>query len=108
MPDGTIQDSRNPNSPQWGYLALEEDDKPQFLNHADDVDYGNARGLLDNGGPNGASTWNRYILFLNTKATSGKKRFKKGDRVHFIMTELDIQINNDPGTIWVANIQNQI
>jgi hypothetical protein len=62
MPDGTIQDSRMPQSPQWGYLKVRD---PQ------QIPLGKRRCSQDK--------WNEYVLFLhdckkNKKVTKKRKR----------------------------------
>ena len=77
MPEGTIQDSRNPNSPQWGYLEVEKDDASGP--HRD-------TGISDPKRPE----WNRYVMFLHEiqEGTGpSTKRFIRGDRVLYDMKE---------------------
>ena len=49
MSDGTIQDSRRPTSPQWGYLKVKNPNK------------------LKGSDPNQNDDWNEYALFITKK-----------------------------------------
>jgi len=106
MPNGTIQDSRNPTSPQWGYLKVENRDKNEFDKHAEKVDPGNNRGLRDKGrGPRrNANPWNRFIKYVNVEKTSGIRRLERNDRVEFEMIALPINIRDETSATWVASV----
>ena len=83
MPGGTIQDSRDPNSPQFGYLEIEEKDFEDYVKHKEGRH-------LDKGAEEkqpGARPWNRYVLFVNSQVP---ERLFKGDRVEFEMQEVEI------------------
>lgn len=93
MPNGTIQDSRMPQSPQWGYLEIEEDDM---------VDYKEGKGEYLDTGRTGGRPWNKYVLYVNDQ----QKQFllRQGDRVKFEMVECDLMGIN----VWVAVISEKM
>ena len=106
MPDGTVQDSRRPTSPQWGYLKLEARDKKKYEDHAKIVDPNNNDRLLDKGrGPRrNANPWNGFIKYVNVQKTSKIRRLERNDRVEFKMIKLPINISGEKGITWVASI----
>lgn len=94
MPDGTIQDSRNPYSPQWGYLKVRD---PNSIEIAPD------ERCCKN------DTWNEYVLFLNPLA----KRFPGNEQtpinfykrhVTFEMEEAEITTKRGKTKMQVAVI----
>jgi len=104
MPNGTIQDSRNPTSPQFGYLRMRNSDLPGYGAHAQVKDPGNKKQLLDSGPP----PWNRYVVFINDKSVTEVDRFVRGDRVAFEMFHLDVDLDGTEGKIWVAKVTKKL
>lgn len=104
MPNGTIQDSRSPTSPQWGYLRIKNIDLPAYGAHAAVKDSGNEKQLLDSGPP----PWNKYVLFINDKSVTGIKKLNRLDQVEFDMTHLDVDLDGTEGKIWVAKVTKKL
>ncbi len=76
MPDGTIQDSRNPYSPQWGYLKVR---------NPNDISRSEPKQLVGD--------WNEYVLFIDPNATTRKQAIKNYKRnVDFKMVKATITI----------------
>ena len=80
MPDGNVQDSRDPNSPQWGYIKVNDPGQNQY--------------------PARDKDWNNYVMFVydNQKIKSDKK-INKDDKkpipkedVDFIMVPATLTI----------------
>ena len=92
MPDGTTQDSRNPYSPQWGYLKVKDSDQ------------------IKEEGEKGNKTkdeiWNEYVMFLHPPGEKDKIEPKK--YVRFNMVRAEIKVINKGKLIkrevWVALI----
>ena len=78
MPDGIVEDSRNSNSPQWGYLkAL---DVPEFC--SDSMNEHPSEKTLMNYKNNDIPPWDQTLLFVNdTNNTNGP--LEVGDNVCF-------------------------
>ena len=100
MPDGTIQDSRNPTSPQFGYLEIEETDFQDYKKHASTKDPGNGKELLDKS----PIPWNRYVMFINDKDVTGVLKLNRNDRVNFEMVRLEVNLDGTPANVWVAKV----
>jgi hypothetical protein len=107
MPNGTIQDSRNPTSPQFGYLRMRNSDLPGYGAHAANKDPFNEKELLDSGP---GTPWNRFVIFINdNKDENGEfTRLERGDRVEFDMTHLDVVLDGTEGKIWVAKVTKKL
>jgi len=105
MPMGTVQDSRDPNSPQWGYLKVDDTTELQYA--AKD------------------QNWNNYVLFVHdqeknaintskfSQVITGKGAIKAGTKVGFEMVEAELNVGgvalpsekSTPNTkLWVARI----
>ncbi len=122
MPSGDTQDSRDPNSPQWGYLKLSENlsntdlDKHIYEEckgtecegyHAsfDMPEKGDWPLIFD-------PAWNEYIMFYHSKQRDGKlRRLIRGTNVRFKMKKATVRLENpeDGDTeefkIWVARVE---
>jgi hypothetical protein len=103
MPDGTIQDSRSPTSPQFGYLRIKPADLPAYGTHAAIKDPGNVKQLLDTGPPP-SPPWNNYVMFINDEEVTNVHMFVRNDRVEFEMVHLDVNVGGTPAKIWVAKV----
>jgi len=90
MPNGTIQDSRMPTSPQWGYLKVKDpntipirkrerrcsnDDWNEYLLFFNDLDI--KKNNLKNGNPDPAKFYKKYVTFKLEKAEVKIKGHKK-------------------------------
>ncbi len=92
MPDGTIQDSRNPYSPQWGYLRV-KNGNIKFFNDKDILSLFHDEPIVDVG-YQGKKRWNQYVLFLHNLKKKGKtKRLKRGTKVKFEMVKAKLIID---------------
>lgn len=89
MPNGTIQDSRMPQSPQWGYLEIEEDDMQEYKE--------GKGGYLDIG-KTGGRPWNKYVLYVTREQLDPNLR--QGERVEFEMVQCEIL----GAKAWVAEV----
>ena len=90
MPDGTIQDSRRPTSPQWGYLKVKNPNK------------------LKGSDPNQNDDWNEYALFItkNDKTIEEVNKDFTGNNykknVTFELTSaLITEVNKEPCNIKI-------
>ena len=79
MPDGTIQDSRNPTSPQWGYLKVRD---PRELND-----------------PNQNDDWNEYVLFIDDKGPNPGDQHKK--YIKFDMKNAELKVDGVDETVQI-------
>lgn len=122
MPSGTTQDSRDPNSPQWGYLKIGEDVTNITL---DEHIYKECKGTECEGYharfemPEPGDwplifdpAWNEYIMFYHNKQRDGKlRRLVKGTDVKFKMKKATVVLDNpEEGEakefkIWVARVE---
>ncbi len=100
MSDGTIQDSRNPTSPQWGYLKVTSTDQQGPSN-------------TGNWPPIHAPDWNQYVMFMHNKQKpgGGTEFWVAGTEVkfEFFKAKISIHKNDNPGmpnslnrNLWVA------
>lgn len=87
MPDGTIQDSRNPYSPQWGYLKVRD---PRELKSDD---------------PNQNDDWNEYILFIDDKDPNPGNQHKKYIKFDMKNAELKVDGVEEKVKIRVAKLR---
>jgi hypothetical protein len=93
MSDGTIQDSRNPYSPQWGYLKVKNGDI-KYFDDKDILSLFNDEPVVDVGYKS-KKRWNQYVLFLHNikKKKKGKtKRLLRGTKVKFEMVKARLKI----------------
>ncbi len=116
--DGTVQDSRNPYSPQWGYLMLAENENNFTLdNYAFRERFEYAVSYTGTGSskpkwpPMFDAAWNKYIMFFhNIKRKRKTRRLLGGTKVKFEMRKAEITLldsDNVPGKkqrIWVAEV----
>ena len=103
MPEGTIQDSRSPTSPQFGYLSIKPAHLPAYGAHAASKDPGNVKQLLDTGPPP-SPPWNHYVMFINDEEVTKVPWLVRNDRVDFEMVHLKVKLGQTPGKIWVARV----
>lgn len=104
MPDGTIQDSRRPTSPQWGYLKLDQNANTFTLNRyaIDDPKLGvyaarfGTGTAVDKWPPIFDTGWNQYIMFLhNIQENGDTKRLVRETQVRFEMVKATINIKKE-------------
>ena len=109
MPEGTVQDSRDPNSPQWGYLQV--DDTSQLQYEAKDT------------------SWNSFVLFVHdqkkhpvnpekfSQVSTVNGAIKAGTKVKFEMVEAELNVDGviipsakatKKNKLWVARITDVI
>ncbi len=86
--EGTSQDSRDPNSPQWGYLKVKDPDK-QLLYPARD------------------EKWNEYIMFVHdedkdTAVRTKETSYKQGN-IQKIPARTDLECVMVPATLTIGN-----
>ena len=93
MPDGIVQDSRNPNSPQWGYLKVKHGDI-KFFNDLDILSLTYDEPVIDVGSGS-KKRWNQYVLFMhNLKKKKGDtRRLKRGTKVKFKLVKAKLKIS---------------
>ncbi len=96
MSDGTIQDSRNPYSPQWGYLKVKNGDI-KYFDDKDILSLFNDEPVVDVGYKS-KKRWNQYVLFLHNIKKKGKKKGKtkrlaRGTKVKFDLVKARLKID---------------
>jgi len=72
--EGTSQDSRDPNSPQWGYLKVKDPDtKLQY--------------------PAKDEKWNEYVMFVHDAGINGDDKIEARTDVKFVMVPAKLTID---------------
>ena len=89
MPNGTIQDSRMPQSPQWGYLEIDENDMEE---------YKSGKGEYLDRGETGGRPWNKCVIYVANEEI--KPPLHRGERVEFEMVQCEIM----GAPAWVAAV----
>lgn len=112
MPEGTIQDSRNPTSNQFGYLEIEESDHPGHQGQANSKDPGNSKQLIDKGITPGVNPWNRFVMFIYDPdlegVEAGGAQFIRGNRVEYEMVHIIAPLEGRNVKIWVAKVTKKL
>lgn len=78
MPEGTSQDSRDPNSPQWGYLKVKN---PEELRNENPVETD--------------TNWNEYVMFVHDAGNNGDDKIEARTDVKFVMVPATLTIGVD-------------
>lgn len=99
MPIGTIQDSRNPNSPQWGYLEV-------TLKGSESSNPGQWPKIYD------PDDWNKFVMFMHNKQKpggGGTETWPRGTGVEFefLKAKISVHKNDNPGNPHLPNSLNR-